>query len=271
MALTLGTTFSHILIFIGSLLIFLVTPSSCFKPKTLFSVSSNFTTDSGYSSTMATWYGPPEGDGSEGGACGYQNAVGLPPFNSMISAANPSIYQSGKGCGSCYQVKCTENPACSGNPFTVVITDECPGCDHYFDLSGKAFGSMAISGQADNLRNAGKIPVEYQRVTCNYPGVPIAFHVDFGSNQDYFATVIEYENGDGDLKTVELKEGNSETWEAMQQSWGAVWKFNKGAQLNEPFSIRLTTIESGKMFVANNVIPVGWQPGQTYRAIGNIN
>ncbi|KAL5057803.1 hypothetical protein RYX36_029407 [Vicia faba] len=92
--------------------------------------------------------------------------VGGPPYNSMISAGNPSIYQSGKCCGTCYQVKCTENSACSGNAVTVFITDECPGYPHLFDLSGKAFGLMAISGQANNLRNAGKISVQYQSVAC---------------------------------------------------------------------------------------------------------
>ncbi|KAI5430558.1 hypothetical protein KIW84_034950 [Lathyrus oleraceus] len=98
---------------------------------------------------MATWYGPPEGYESDGGACGYGKVVGQPPYNSMISAGNP--------------VKCTENSACSGNPVRVFITDECPGCEYYFDLSGKVFGSMAISGQANNLRNAGKVSIQYER------------------------------------------------------------------------------------------------------------
>ena len=109
------------------------------------------------------------------------------------------------------------------------------------------------------------------RVECNYPGVSIAFRVDKGSNQEYFAILIEYEGGDGDLDKVELKEASdSAPWYSMQRSWGAVWKLDKGSPLNAPFSIRLTTLKSGKIIVANNVIPKGWTLDQTYRSIVNF-
>lgn len=98
----------------------------------------------------------------------------------------------------------------------------------------------------------------------------MAFKVDSGSNAYYFAVVIEYEDGDGDVGSVELKEAQ-ESWRSMQQSWGAVWKLNAASPLRAPLSIRLTSIESHKTVVADNVIPVEWKPGETYRSVVNYN
>ncbi|KAF8765482.1 hypothetical protein HU200_008630 [Digitaria exilis] len=228
---------------------------------------------------------------------GPTDAVKQPPFSSMVTAGGLSIFQNGKGCGSCYQVpfvqttrhhriclkvtvgiiikfvqvKCTEHASCSGTPVTVVLTDECPdgACQQvpvHFDMSGTAFGAMAKPGQADQLRTAGRLKVQYTRVPCNWRGAHIAFKVDAGSNPYYLAILVEYESGDGDLRSVELMQ-NGAVWAPMQQSWGAVWKYNSGGPaLQAPFSIRITS-GSGRTLVAGNVIPARWTPGGTYRSV----
>ncbi|PON82933.1 Major pollen allergen Lol pI [Trema orientale] len=256
----------------------LLNPSSCFNPK-LLNVSIKYQSDdSNWGAAGATWYGSPNGAGSDGGACGYGAGVEQAPFSSLISAGGPSLYNNGDGCGVCYQVKCTTNvnKACSGNPVTVVITDECPGCTneaYHFDLSGTAFGAMATSGQADQLRNAGVLQIQYKRVNCNFPGKTITFKVDQGSNEQYFAALIEFEDGSGSLGAVELKQAlDQDSWQTMQRSWGAVWKLDAGSKLQAPFSIRLTSAgpTNVQTVVANNVIPAGWSPGQTYRSVVNF-
>ncbi|XP_038682680.1 putative expansin-B2 [Tripterygium wilfordii] len=242
----------------------------CFNPKLLnFSMAQ---LDSEWSPAKATWYGPADGAGSDGGACGYGDAVEQAPFSSLVSAGGSAFYKSNEGCGACYQVKCTSNEACSGNPATVVITDQCPGCDSaHFDLSGHAFGAMAKPGQADQLRNAGVLQVQYQKVACNYPGKTVTFKVDAGSNPNYFATLVEYDDKDGELGSVEIKQAlDSASWVPMQRSWGAVWKLDAGSALRAPLSLKLTSLDTKETIVASNVIPAGWQPGQTYRSLVNF-
>ncbi|KAK4385552.1 putative expansin-B2 [Sesamum angolense] len=197
------------------------------------SESANATLDSTFSSAVATWYGSPTGAGS-GGACGFADDVANYPYEGYIAAGNSNLFKSGKGCGSCYQVKCYQNPACSGYPIRITITDECPGaCNNepvHFDLSGKAFGYLAKPGEADTLRNAGRINIEYQRLQ------PLLL-----------AFAVEYVGGDGDIGLIELLPSNArDRWLAMQQSWGATWKADIPIGTKGPYSVRITTLQSEK-------------------------
>ncbi|KAI0488274.1 hypothetical protein KFK09_028102 [Dendrobium nobile] len=265
MAFHIPFLFSILCVVIPLVLLPILQPNSCVSLATV-----------AWQPAGATWYGSRSGAGSDGGACGYGDLVGKPPFSSMVTAGNPNLFLSGKGCGACYQVKCTKNSLCSGEPVTVTITDECPGgpClaeKIHFDLSGSAFGSLALSGKTDQLLNTAVITVEYARVKCKYNGYTIAFHVDNSSSGYFFAVVVEYEGGDGDLSGLDLRQGGggggSPEWLSMQHSWGAIWKINSGSQLKPPFSLRLTMLTSHATIVADDVIPVGWQPGMTYRSV----
>lgn len=210
-----------------------------------------------------------------GGACGYGNTVEKHPFDKMVSAAGGSIYHNGKGCGSCFKVKCTENKECSEKSVRVVISDECGGCNgDHFDLSCTAFGRLAKKGQSHvkNLLDAGEIKIQYKRVPCTFWRT-IAFETDSGANPYHFIVQIQYQNGYGDIEKVELKEQGSKKWHPMQHSWGARWFLsNNGVELKPPYSIKLTQSADGKSktFKARKVIPKNWKPGQVYWAHSNL-
>ncbi|CAA0820382.1 Putative expansin-B2 [Striga hermonthica] len=210
----------------------------------------------GWGTTQATWYGEKTGAGSDGGSCGYETAVEKPPFSSLITAAASPLYKDGNGCGLCYQVQCTSEH-CSGTPVTVVITDACYGCgdSHLFDLSGTSFRQMAIPGQEQQLQDRGIIDVQYKSVPCNFPGTNVAFRVDPGSNANYLAVAIEYEDGDGLTDVAVRKSNTNGDWIPMTLSWGAVWKANLNG-ISPPFSFKLT--DSSKTVVAENVIPADY-------------
>ncbi|WVZ55055.1 hypothetical protein U9M48_005769 [Paspalum notatum var. saurae] len=236
--------------------------------------------DGGWLNARATWYGAPNGAGPDdnGGACGFKD-VNLPPFSAMTSCGNEPLFKDGKGCGSCYQIRCVAHPACSGIPETVIITDMnyYPVAPYHFDLSGTAFGAMAKDQRNDELRHAGIIDIQFKRVACQYPGLTVTFHIERGSNPNYLAVLVEYENGDGDVVQVDLMESRAAAedggeliptgvWEPMHQSWGSIWRMDTRRPLQGPFSLRVTN-ESGKTLVADQVIPADWQPDNVYSSI----
>ncbi|XP_065872095.1 putative expansin-B2 [Euphorbia lathyris] len=229
--------------------------------------------DTHWQEAVGTWYGPPTGCGSDGGACGYAKAVSEHPFNSMITAISHNLYKEGQGCGVCYQVKCKNNPCCSEKPVRVTVTDLCPECQHnHFDLSGTAFGALAKHGEEDNLRKSGKLQLEFTRVECDYSAKNVDFKIDVGSNPYYLAFVVEYPEGDGDISKVYVRDclAKPDDWKPMVRSWGALWKYNSPTEMRPPFSVLLKSRYSESVLVAENVIPKDWVPGKTYASSVNF-
>ncbi|TXG55187.1 hypothetical protein EZV62_020443 [Acer yangbiense] len=212
----------------------------------------------------ATWYGSAEGDGSDGGACGYGSLVDVKPLRARVGSVSPVLFKNGVGCGACYKVRCLDRSICSRRAVTIIVTDECPGCSGaHFDLSGAAFGRMAISGEGGQLRNRGKLSVLYRRTPCKYPGRNIAFHVNEGSTGFWLSLLVEFEDGDGDVGSMHIREASSGQWLQMKHLWGANWCII-GGPLKGPFSVKLTTLSTGRTLSARDVIPRNWSPKATY-------
>ncbi|XP_072988610.1 expansin-B16-like [Typha latifolia] len=223
----------------------------------------------------ATWYGSPDGDGSDGGACGYGSLVDVRPFRSRVGAVSPILFKDGEGCGACYKVRCLDPAICSRRAVTVIITDECPGgyCAFgrtHFDLSGAAFSRMAVSGSGGRLRDRGEISVVYRRTKCKYRGKNIAFHVNEGSTDYWLSLLVEFEDGDGDIGSMHIKQANSVQWVEMKHIWGANWCII-GGPLKGPFSVKLTTLATQKSLSAREVIPKNWAPKATYTSRLNFS
>ncbi|CAK9207670.1 unnamed protein product [Sphagnum jensenii] len=240
----------------------------------LYSCQSSNDTQWQSATNGATWYGAPDGDGSDAGACGY-GILSSSPYGSSITAVNAPLFQDGAGCGVCYEIQCTNSGLCKSTPTTVVVTDLCPGgawCDGsnpHFDLSGTAFSNLAVPGQEEALRTVGVLdPLLYKRVPCSYPaGTTISFTVDPGSNSFWLALVIKYVGGPGDIQAVQIQQaGDNSGWQSMTHNWGANWMFQSttGGPIQGPLSIRLAAKLDGQVTVADNVIPAGYSNGATY-------
>ncbi|KAL0328165.1 UNVERIFIED_CONTAM: Expansin-B3 [Sesamum calycinum] len=179
----------------------------------------------------ATWYGSPEGDGSDGGACGYGSLVDVKPFRARVGAVSPVLFKGERAAARA--------------------------------TNGAAFGRMAVAGGGGQLRNRGELPVIYRRTPCKYPGKNIAFHVNEGSTDYWLSLLVEFEDGDGDVGSMHIREANSNEWLEMTHIWGANWCIIAGP-LQGPFSVKLTTLSTGKTLSARDVIPRNWTPKATY-------
>ncbi|KAM0828488.1 hypothetical protein ACQ4PT_067511 [Festuca glaucescens] len=224
----------------------------------------------------ATWYGDAEGDGSTGGACGYGSLVDVVPMKARVGSVSPVLFKDGEGCGACYKVKCLDHAICSRRAVTVIVTDECPGgglCgggNTHFDLSGAAYSRMAIAGAGAHLRDRGQLKVVYRRTACKYGGKNIAFHVNEGSTSFWLSLLVEFEDGEGDIGSMQLKQANSAQWLDMKHVWGATWCLYGGPTAG-PFSVRLTTLSAPKTLTARDVIPKNWAPRGTYTSRLNFD
>lgn len=119
-----------------------------------------------------TFYGGPNGAGTQAGACGYQNTYKL-GYGSMTAALSSPLFKGGAACGACYQIRCapvkrtrTARNWCYSMTRTITVTAtnlSPPGstggwCSNkpHFDLPMPAFLTLA-------KREGGVAPVYYRK------------------------------------------------------------------------------------------------------------
>jgi expansin (peptidoglycan-binding protein) len=134
-------------------------------------------------SGIATYYAA-TGEGS----CSFEASSNLD-----VAAFDSDDFAGSRTCGTCLQVRGPKGSV------TVRVVDSCPDCQpHHLDLAESAFTKIAD-------REAGRVPIVYQAVTCKGSG-PMTYRLKEGTSQ--YWTAIRIGNHNLPIAKVEYKKGN---------------------------------------------------------------
>ncbi|CAO2819720.1 unnamed protein product [Amaranthus hypochondriacus] len=219
----------------------------------------------------ATFYGDETASETMGGACGYGN-LHESGYGLATAALSSVMFNNGKGCGTCYELKCVNSKWCLSNAPSIKITatNLCPPnwykptdnggwCNpprSHFDLSKPMFMKIA------QVRG-GIVPVNFKRISCVRQG---GIRLRFQGNPYWLLVYVMNVGGGGDISQMWVK-GSQTGWVSMSRNWGA--SFQAFAKLGgQPLTFKLMN-GRGEVIVAYNICPSYWSTGKTYQA--NVN
>ncbi|TYI91403.1 hypothetical protein E1A91_D03G189800v1 [Gossypium mustelinum] len=219
-----------------------------------------------YVKSRATYYGSPDCLGTPRGACGY-GEFGRTVNDANVAGASYRLYKNGSGCGTCYQVRCTNPQLCTENGVNIVVTDYGEGDNTDFILSPRAYSRMAQSDKAGELFAYGVVEVEYQRIPCRYGGYKMQFKVhEHSKYPNYLAIVILYQAGQTEILAADVWQADCKEWIGMRRAYGAVFDttYPPSGAVTLRFQVQG---RAGVYWVqASNVIPSDWKAGVAYES-----
>jgi hypothetical protein len=223
--------------------------------------------DAGWKSdARCTFYtGTTDVSGGYAGNCGYgdlsKSLAGSKPYGPLFFAGSPLLYRGGAGCGSCYEIRCVDNDACTGRSIVVTMTDFCPTEGNlpwcapdkvHFDLSGYAMAQIV-----DNVA-VGTTPIEYRRVPCPREGPAV---VGVVGNPYWLEISVMNLAHWGSYNAMCVKDAGG-VWKDLKRDWGTNFVVNE--QLRGNISVQISDSESGDMVTLEDCIPEGWTTGNSF-------
>ncbi|KAL0558902.1 hypothetical protein IC582_003486 [Cucumis melo] len=201
---------------------------------------------------------------SYGGTCGY-GSLEFDISKGFYTAAGPSLYKQGIGCGACYQVRCKNKRLCNTKGTKVVLTDQNYENKTEFFMGKKAFSAMALKGKGEELLKIDNLDVEYKRIPCDYKSKNLMVQVvEWSSKPYYLAIKFLYQGGQTDIQAVNIAQVGFPKWSPMKKHQGAIWDSNNVPRGALQISMMVSSGYNRKWIYANYVLPAAWRNGEIY-------
>lgn len=216
---------------------------------------------------QATVYGDESGT-INSGACGYGGYDS--GYGTSTAAVSSMLFNSGTGCGRCYEVKCDMSApgaakrCAAGKSVVVTATNLCPpNSEHpsawcnppnkHFDVTPSAFSEIA------SYSTGNPVPVLYRSVPCNRNG---GIQFTLNGNSRYNLVLLTNVGGTGEVKSVLMK-GSKTGWIPLTRNWGSNWKTAQDMR-GQSLSFQVL-LDDGSSLTSYDVAPASWQLGQSFK------